>query len=626
MFFPQLTEPTRSQEFTQQWLGYNHNLRVSDGEFWDMANMTGDAYPVAMPRGKRAWKKTPWVTGMAVKSGHLITVQGSHIYVDGTQVPFLYAGGNRAHIVAMGANVIVFPAGAYFNLVEFLSLSEGETDCSQGYIGVTNTASATLGDITVTVCRQDGTAYDSLVFGVEAPEDTAVAWVDTSGDSPALKRYDSGLASWIELTAYVKISGAGIGNRINSGDGVEINGTPIASHAVGIVGTKVVESADKNYIVIPGIVGEADYKISPIGEDGTAFVTVTRSFPKMDFVIEAGNRLWGCYYGRKETWGDTTPDGEDYTPEYGDVINEIYACALGDFKNWNKFQGISTDSYAASRGSDGEWTGAITYNGNPTFFKADCIETVYISTSGAHQITSASRRGVMASERQSAGNSLAIVNEVLYYYTGRDVVAYDGTYPQSVSAKLNAPGYKNAVAGSLGNKYYLSLYDDERGSMLVVYDTASGLWHKEDGTAVRRFTGDFQRLYCTADKDPSADPDLLICINAEDMDQTWETEGEVTWMAETGDIGLNAPGRKYISRLNLRMAAAKGAWVDVYVQYDSSPLWQRVGRMHGNGDLRSRVFPIIPTRCDHMRVRVKGCGEVKIYSLGKIYEEGGDYL
>ena len=83
--------------------------------------------------------------------------------------------------------------------------------------------------------------------------------------------------------------------------------------------------------------------------DGT--VTVARTAPKLDYVTECGNRLWGCRYGLAG----------------GRAVNEIYACALGDFTNWNKFQGLATDSYAAQRGSDGPWTGAATHLGAPCF-------------------------------------------------------------------------------------------------------------------------------------------------------------------------------------------------------------------------------------------------------------------
>ena len=54
----------------------------------------------------------------------------------------------------------------------------------------------------------------------------------------------------------------------------------------------------------------------------------------------------------------------------GKAVNEIYASKLGDFKNWNCYAGRSTDSYVATRGSDGPFTGAADYLGSPLFFRA----------------------------------------------------------------------------------------------------------------------------------------------------------------------------------------------------------------------------------------------------------------
>lgn len=82
--------------------------------------------------------------------------------------------------------------------------------------------------------------------------------------------------------------------------------------------------------------------------DGDPLI-VRNEMPDLDYIIESGNRLWGCRY------------------DAANKINEIYASKLGDFKNWNSFSGLSTDSYAVSCGTDGKWTGAVTYYGYPLF-------------------------------------------------------------------------------------------------------------------------------------------------------------------------------------------------------------------------------------------------------------------
>ena len=53
MFYPYLEEMKTSRKIIDQFHGYNHNLKISDGEFYDMENMTSASYPVLSPRQKR---------------------------------------------------------------------------------------------------------------------------------------------------------------------------------------------------------------------------------------------------------------------------------------------------------------------------------------------------------------------------------------------------------------------------------------------------------------------------------------------------------------------------------------------------------------------------------------------
>lgn len=95
----------------------------------------------------------------------------------------------------------------------------------------------------------------------------------------------------------------------------------------------------------------------------------------------------------------------------GEVVNTIYACKFGDFKNWNSFPGISTDSYFVSVGSDGPFTGAVTLNGFPIFWKEGCLHKIYGDYPATFGVQTTACRGV----QKGCDRSLAIVNEVLYY-------------------------------------------------------------------------------------------------------------------------------------------------------------------------------------------------------------------
>jgi hypothetical protein len=52
MLFPKLNEIATSTQNVDTFLGYNHNLRIRENEFYDMKNLTSTYYPVLSPRTK----------------------------------------------------------------------------------------------------------------------------------------------------------------------------------------------------------------------------------------------------------------------------------------------------------------------------------------------------------------------------------------------------------------------------------------------------------------------------------------------------------------------------------------------------------------------------------------------
>lgn len=326
----------------------------------------------------------------------------------------------------------------------------------------------------------------------------------------------------------------------------------------------------------------------------TEEMTVRRSVPEMDFVIESGNRLWGCKYGVVD----------------GKAVNEIYASKLGDFKNWNCYAGRSTDSYVATRGSDGPFTGAADYLGSPLFFKEDCVERVYPSAAGAHQIVTVRCPGV----RKGSGRSLQTVEGVLYYHGCGGVYAFDGSMPQRVSQALGEDEYHGAVAGGADGKYYLSVLDTENQPQLLVYDVRQGLWHREDDLRAVGFAVNGGVLYAM-----TGAGDILALKGGGTVQ-----EEPVVWRAETGELGLDSSEGKYLVRLSLRLRPEEGSTVRAAVSYDEGQTWQEQGGVTGSGWLRDCVLHVRPRRCRRLRLRLYGAGGCRVYSLTAVYEKGSD--
>ena len=615
MKYPKLTEIPTSRELVDVFKGYNHNLRIGDGEFYDMTNLSSDNYPVFSPRHKRGiYKSTTDPQGMIEKDA-LCYVDGSSFYINENENEMnLSIDKKPKTLVSMGAYVIILPDKKYIN-------TEKPSDFGDIDAHVTSGENE---EITFELCKSDGGQYENVVTSnsepkvteeMEADPTTIPLWLDTSSTPNALKQYSVSTSTWNSIaTTHIKIKSnkTDIGLHFSVGDAVSISGVT-NEKLLGLNASTVIVAKDESttedgkkqskWIVVTGIIDNVVTQNTPI--------CISRWSPDFDYVVESGNRLWGCKYGfvyMGKAYDSKTKETVDvYSTE---PVNEIYACKLGDFKNWNCFSGISTDSYAASLGTDGQFTGAITHLGYPLFFKENYVHKVYGNYPANYQIQTTACRGV----QKHCDKSLAIVNEVLYYKSRSGICAYDGSLPMEISSALGEMTYENAVAGALGNKYYVSMKDTNNDWHLFVYDTLKGMWHREDDTQVVDFCNCRGDLYFIdyADKQIKTVRGTGVTVPS-----------PIKWEAITGVLGTNSPDKKYISRLDVRMSLEVGARVAFYAEYDSSGEWEYLFTMTGT-KLGSFAVPIRPQRCDHIRLKIVGSGDAKIFSICKTTEQGSD--
>ena len=586
-----LQELPTSREMIDVFGGYNHNLRISEGEFYDMKNLTSTDYPVLSPRPHRGVYNDINVTnpqGMIEKDA-LCYVDGRYFVINEYRIDMglsTKAEDCPKKLVSMGAYVIIMPDKMYIN-------THPNEDGKTYDYGKIEASFETSGNTYFELCKIDGTAYKNVYEGESAPQNPTDSqlWMDTSSVPNVLKQYSSTNSMWISIaTTYIKISFTGSNVLpFNEGDGITISGIDKDTYPdlADLNSTMTIQEVGDGYIVVIGVL---DKKITV-----TEPFSINRQMPEMDFIIESENRLWGCRYG------------EDIN---GNIVNEIYASKLGDFKNWNTFAGVSTDSYAATVGTDGQFTGAITHLGYPIFFKENCMHKVYGNYPANYQIQTTHCRGV----QKGCSKSLAIVNEVLYYKARSAVCVYDGSLPVEISSALGDVSYSDAVAGAIRNKYYISMKDDKGDYHLFACDTKRGLWHREDNTHVIDFCACRGELYFIE----AGDAKIKTILGSGTPDTS-----EVHWMAESGIIGAGSPDKKYISRLDVRMLLTVGTRVNFYIEYDSCGKWEHLFTMTGI-KLQSFAVPIRPRRCDHMRIRIEGDGEAKIYSICKTIEQGSD--
>lgn len=583
MQFPTLTEQGQSREMISTFAGYDHNRSIAANAFYDMKNMSSDGYPLLQSRAKRGvvrQMETP--QGILAKDA-MAWADGGKLYYNGAEIVGLTLTECEKQLVSMGAYLLIWPDKKYLNTKDL-------TD-----FGGLEASYASSGTVTYLLCGADGSPLSKVSATKPEEPKGGEYWIDTTQTPHSLMMWSESSEMWIGVaTVYTKIQAVGIGKPFQEGDGVEISGAAyggdsdvVQAQFEELNGTKIIYAKDEDYIVVVGLI-DLTYEQT----EGT--VTVKRAVPDMDYVCEAQNRIWGCKYGMVD----------------GKAVNELYCCKLGDFRNWRVYAGISTDAWAASVGSDGAWTGCANYLGYPTFFKENVIHRVAISAVGAHQVTETVGRGVQS----GSFRSLCVVNEVLFYKSRTDVCAYDGSFPTSMGAALGEERYSGAVGGSFNGKYYLSMKDSGGAWHLFCYDAGKGMWHREDNTHAMCFAAMNDDLYYI-----DADTKKLMCV----LGTQGTPETDLEWMAESGVIGYEYPDKKYLSRYNIRLQVENGGELRLYCQYDSDGRWEHAGtvRRRGTGTF---TVPVIPRRCDHMKLRLEGRGVVRVFSIAKILELGSD--
>jgi len=568
MYFPKQTVLPRSRVKVNSFAGLDRRPGATPGGFFHMENLTASAWPALSTRPARSVAAQLSRPGGLAEKDALIWVDGSTLSVGGVTAGPLLTEGEK-QLVSMGAWLLIWPDKVYLNTQ---NLSDW------GYLEQRHT---TTGTVTCTLCRPDGTAYEAVTAAETAPEEAAEGsfWLDTAGQR--LLRRDTGTWTAVE-EACVSIAAPGIGAGFAAGDGVTLSGLEEAS----LNGSAILQQVTADALVIPGLLAAPRTQTTP--------VTVARTVPDMDFVVECGNRLWGCKYGMVE----------------GRAVNEIYACRLGDFKNWNVFAGLSTDSYAASRGSDGPFTGAAACLGSVLFFKERCMERVYPAAGGAHRIVTTPCCGVAPGSHKS----LQTVDGKLYYLSPDGVMRFDGSLPLPVSAPLGDWQLQQGVAGSGEGTYLLSAADQWGGQHLLVYDVRRGLWHRQDDTCALAFAGGGSRLYCL--RSDGAVLDL--------SGRSGQKEEPLRWEAVTGPLGLEESRGKYLTRLIFQLEPEAGSTVHVALSYDDGATWQQQGEVTGTGKVQRCQLQLRPRRCHRLLAKIGGEGGCRLLHLTAVYEKGSE--
>lgn len=552
--------------------GYDHTVSCSEGGIYDMGNLTADNYPVLSARKKRLLLSKKG----GVSFGHLaydgifiearsekgisnpileVTMMNGEVKPNNEEFDFLLFGRGKRYFAFHGDYIIVMPDKRYLSIKELLNENVVQLHNMEKYICVKN----------ITIC-------DGTYGGMPAKANTIILGEKTNDN------YGFGV-------------NFGANAKFRVGDAVRISGCETIP---GNNKTAIIREIDgkkliflENTFTIPE--GQTEYTESGIGESRVVTgemteakgPTVVCGVPDMDYICVQDNRLWGCK-------GDT-----------------IYASRLGDPLNFYNYEGTG-GAWSLDVMSEGDFTGCTSYLGYVIFFKEDAIHKIYGDRPSNFGLSTSAAIGV----KNGSGGSIAQAGQVLFYHSRAGIMAYSGGVPQNISDAFGTQSFKEAVGGSDGVKYYVSMKDVSTDkTSLFVYDTRSNLWTREDGLDAASIVFDNRLYIATKDR-------ALYALSEPLAEESDKYEADFDFFAEFGDFYNSSPNKKAPLRITARIELDEGATVKFLIKYDSEGDYKLLKEINAVGK-RSYNIPMRLRRCDHYRLKIEGVGGFKLYSLAR---------
>lgn len=600
------TDTVKSKKQIISFYGINYSQYTKEGELLESYGLSSSKFPCLSQRDGRKTVQTYQNPSALYARGKLCVIDGTD-FIYGDEVVGHVSEGEK-HIATINTKIVIFPDKLFYD-TDSETFGSLESSCSV-YPGDVTFTSNTLSipeQVYIDRAREEEGTLSAI------PSDTTVTSYTTSyldkvsgkftmsggTDKPIsdLQQGDIIQYGCDKDKAYMDVQSVTewadgsymVGyilhesilheyplfeDVFSEGDAVELSGCTSfpdnnGSHIIRSISGRTI-TFDKDIFQKTGT------------ESGT--VLIERKVPSLTCICECDNRIWGAE-------GTT-----------------IYASALGDPKNFFTYDGLSTDSYAVAVGTDGDFTGCIAYSSTVLFFKETCVHKVLGSYPAQYEIYTYTIPGIQKGSEKSA----CIINETLFYKGRNGVYAYTGGTPELISECFGTRKFNNAVAGSDGTRYYISMQGEDERWNLYVYDPMRGIWLREDDT----HAADFSQLN-----------GVLYCLDANSkkvmmLGQDYSEEGKIPWGATLCQMDESVHGRKGYSKLYLRADLSEGSWLKVEISTDGTP-YRQVFTTHNERNKTVQI-PILPTRCDNFRIRLSGKGECMLKSIIREFSVGSE--
>lgn len=520
------------------------------GYWQELVGMDFTAYPALRTCKPFSYKELPdGITGYMFKNGKIVYTKADGIYIDGKKTGIELSTGEK-QLVGMGAYILILPDEALINTAD-------------DPISVTFPTRHKL-DGSLFEYNQNQTRPSVSIFKrlyIDVAKDSAELSYYNDGDQVRIAYSYGGKKKY--LTAKIK----------------SISEESYTSSGCVSVNLDTSLYNDTHYFYTEGRRMES-FRVVCIKN-----AVISKPFPAMDFVVEHNNRLWGCSSGN----------------------HEIYCSKLGSAVEWGNYDGISTDAWAATIGSDGDFTGACVYADSVLFFKENCVHIVYGTKASNFTVSTIRLRGV----QKESGGSLCISGGLLYYKAPEGVYCFNGSAAQRIDSKLGGDISETAVMTADGRYIVLAASD----GTVYFYDKRYLAWYErrlDNVCSAHEING---ILYAVT-KDGNGKMNLVRLVGTED---DFKMQSENSFEAVSGNIGR---GKVYGIYKKLRAYmlhggnVGKATEISMYVSSDRGE-WKKVFVSNGTENDSERIItaPMIPLRCRTLKIKISGKVSNETYLL-----------
>lgn len=573
MRLPYLNNISTSNVYATRFGGINKSDGTPLGEWEELNNMDFSRYPALKSRAPREFNILDQsLTGCIYKNDGWCYTVPEGIYIGGTLYPLDMSEGEK-RLLSMGAYIIILP--------DFIVCDTAQDPPEFRYFnGSEQSEEKMVGDLR----EANAIDYDNLDYSYNAPlavYKKLLYFIVEEGD-PMLDKFTVGMKVKVTWNTY---------NYVLNGSTSDHN------------------YEKSEYMTIKSIVhGEKNEGTVFLGKVGLFFDV--EAFPDTDYFYTEDipninhlgiNRSWH----RDAVMSLSVPEDLEYMVEHNNRLwacssknHAIYCSKLGDPSSWGDYQGISTDSWAATVGSDGDFTGSAVHNGRVLFFKEDCVHVIYGTKPANFTLTTVHLRGV----KKGSADSLCISNGLLYYKAPEGIFSYNGTTAQKADIPLGENITLSASACADDRKIYMMASDGRAW----VYDCTHGCWNCEDCEGAQRGFAVNGSLYMLK---YGEDTKALMRLSGEEGMAF--CEDKVGFCAETGWINGENAAMSCFSKIRLSVGIdgdPTKVKFCVKAKYLDGEEWRTEYSYDGTNPPASRVFviPIIPMRSQKIKLRIEG--------------------